>query len=880
MLSRKVSGSFVCLRCRLQLVGTARRPAFVASRALSSASTSVQTSTARVLARARSSADRRLYSASHSVEEHYENQDEHTDFNGPQPVETNPENGDTRPQARENDDESHSTTPPHQTAHSHRPEWYRLRREGGRIYRSRGHRVAAEQESLSIDILGREGSALVMRDRGRVKKRTELDRLDDFDVDDSGSSLIQELEREASQIDATELERADQILLNIHELRPKDSQPILTSSEFVTLKNTLVEGFTVQQLIAYMANYGDAQKFQDPSKARLPTDPPWLLERQHWLAAVEDASPTLDPLLHGYLDPSMGVKEKRAVKLMRLCWGLETYEVLERVGYLGVKLREAEFGLLLLGRQRWLTATARKYLDSGAKIIVSPKTNMITIAAPRQTAELILVEINDVLEKARTTSFDARLISARSLDPAILEEVGRLTNTVVRHDQSGEKILVTWVHLPSRPGELENSGDIVLRYLLYAADLGQRSSATLEMLPAGIYEGRYIAESGNSQRLAWHERLRRWARWIAPVQEASPNLAPQEEPKISSEFLPHPLDVKVLKGIQTQDNQPLPEKRWDGKTPPPNVRLPNFWPSEIITDTRAVFGHILHADTPTASSSLVTTSGSFKPSIRRTFLPVSPPVGSLSFPSNLHEVGLWHSILVMRFIPAPAQSSIPPSVAATAPALELRLELDHKEIKRIVDLRATINNHTGDMMLPLGPVDVRLIQTRYASIPGGSLDHLAAPVLEFLKRSEIRPWEGKLDNPSSLEGMRIPHRLLLGENIVSGRGIDGQAAEVGQEDEEMVQIDYMFASRELQRIITAEHCGYRISYQTIDAGQRGGKHTELGLEAVAASTDPNPRELDQLFNQERFLKVVSQLATGTKHFQWVCDSPDRYINQL
>jgi hypothetical protein len=68
------------------------------------------------------------------------------------------------------------------------------------------------------------------------------------------------------------------------------------------------------------------------------------------------------------------------------------------------------------------------------------ETRSVSIVAPRPAAESILDRINEVLSRTRTSDFPADLISPNPLDPNVLEEVGRMTNTLTRLDPSGKKV--------------------------------------------------------------------------------------------------------------------------------------------------------------------------------------------------------------------------------------------------------------------------------------------------------------------------------------------------------------------------------------------------------------------------------------------------------
>jgi hypothetical protein len=69
---------------------------------------------------------------------------------------------------------------------------------------------------------------------------------------------------------------------------------------------------------------------------------------------------------------------------------------------------------------------------------------LLSIVAPKPVAETILDRVNDVLSKARTSDFPVDLVSSEPLQPGVLEEVGRITNTVARLDPSGKKVREIW----------------------------------------------------------------------------------------------------------------------------------------------------------------------------------------------------------------------------------------------------------------------------------------------------------------------------------------------------------------------------------------------------------------------------------------------------
>jgi hypothetical protein len=65
---------------------------------------------------------------------------------------------------------------------------------------------------------------------------------------------------------------------------------------------------------------------------------------------------------------------------------------------------------------------------------------LLSITAPKHTAESILDRVYGVLSNARTSEFAVDLVSPEPLEPSVLEELGRMTNTVTRLDPSGKKV--------------------------------------------------------------------------------------------------------------------------------------------------------------------------------------------------------------------------------------------------------------------------------------------------------------------------------------------------------------------------------------------------------------------------------------------------------
>jgi hypothetical protein len=224
-----------------------------------------------------------------------------------------------------------------------------------------------------------------------------------------------------------------------------------------------------------------------------------------------------------------------------------------------------------------------------------------------------------------------------------------------------------------------------LRLLLGALYPTPRTSSAASVLPtsptpAKKRGGGYVAKYDCEAQLPWHERHREWARWVTPTDARLRRVWV----KIPQDVLPQPIEVKDWDATSSRTpgdpfkhrGEPLPQGGW----------------SELTTTTTAVFGHILHARPANPDFKIKT---EFKTS-DHTFIPVMPPIAALGLPTNLVEEGLWHYTVIIRFLPDPQRPSAPGS--PTPPPLELRIEGDHKELKRIIEARAVTSSFTHDAL--------------------------------------------------------------------------------------------------------------------------------------------------------------------------------------
>ncbi|KAK3901642.1 mitochondrial inner-membrane-bound regulator-domain-containing protein [Staphylotrichum tortipilum] len=782
MLSRKFAGSasFVCLRCRLQLARTSRPPLFAALALSASVSADAD--------------------AEHATDKPGRQTDGHAAVDPDAPIDAEP---------RAEPTFIYPFVKPPDRGQSYEP-------PAPQMYKSRGRFVSPDQEGLSIDILGKPGFAVVLRERESLEKPRELPKLkpDDFDASvqvDPATFLLAGEDTEATH---------EEVLLNIHELKPTES-PCLSVEEFDKLKETLLDGFTSPQLAAYIKEDQESRRFSADIENSL-AEAPWVLGLQSWAPFTGGAAagrPDSHP--SGYIANPRSRKERLAVQVLRECWDVGNKDDVDRDGSACIALRDVEFSILTVGTQRWLEGMSRPILAQVKEVRFVRESRTVTIVAPRYPTRLILKQIEKVLSTCRTADFPVALVSPKPgvIAPGVLDEIGRVTNTVTRFDPSGEKIVVTWIQMSKRDKARESAAETVLRFLREAYAPNPRLSTTVDVFPRDV-SGRYIPILNCTDKLPWYERDKKWARLTAPVSREttrSPDLFPVFT-------LPFPMDPpNAPEQLQGSDS-------------------PRGWSLELQTDTSAIFGHV--GFTPNEQPSPLSQPVALDSSLPRTFVPTLPSLFSINLPSNLHEHGLWHTTTVIRFAPSP---NTPPELAASAPTLELLIDADHRKINSLTALRAIKRTFTGDYLFPEGTIDVRLVQHQYFELPGSVIEIHVQPLLEFLAKSDLRPWESKFSTPPGLRGVRLPQRFFSADET-SNESSEGNNP--AQDDTNPVQLDYNLASVEVRRDVTAEYRQLKLRYTRVRAGTPGGEWSQLSLDAVHVGAQDDMPLDDELLPYE------------------------------
>ncbi|CAK7221994.1 hypothetical protein SCUCBS95973_004689 [Sporothrix curviconia] len=706
----------------------------------------------------------------------------------------------------------------------------------------------------------------------------------------------------------------DEVFSYIDEMRPTD-EPILPEAAFNKAARDLAESFTVAQLHAYI------RKNRKPMTQ--PTVYPWEVRRQPWVpdaygddvavgsAKLKVIGPGSGLLLKGYIQSSMTNKERVVVQLMRECWGVSMWEVMESPGQLDVTVREVEFALLTAGAQTWLrdistvysTVTTTTAMTSRSRsrshsrsqtrlhrhIELVPGQHKLCVFAPASTADAILTEINAILREATTKRFklDKLLrpeVAAGATAPAMLRAIGTLTDSWVRLSSDEEEgdssrndtpeLLVSWVAPADRDPDLEDTGDMVFRMLLRAFGPTKLPAAqatnSLDYTPLKKSKAQFLADIDDSTRNAWpwEHRQGHWARLIEPL--------PQDTSTFRS---------RAQETTTTPSASALPMELTLSHTPM-NTQGQE-WYKVGLTSTVATFGRVLHAQATKPMEPLFSLGGSDTatavPDVHRILFPTAPPLlgmgflpdGSTDIPSAAaaRPVITPSTKIILRFLPDPKSP-----LAHRAPHLEVLLDVEQGFPPTLAGLHAVTATNTCDVLFPTRLVDARITQRHYYALSGVEMATMVdaeggspgeqsgmAPLFRFLEQSQLHLKEGQqgadiLATPLRLPKLGLPRGVLLaGES----------EAEEQQKLDEVATIGYVFAGLEVRRRVATAFEGWQAVLTSVEAGRGDGRWTELSLEAVPAAVGIEGAQING--SKESFLRAIGQMVHGDR-IQWLMPS--------
>lgn len=93
-----------------------------------------------------------------------------------------------------------------------------------------------------------------------------------------------------------------------------------------------------------------------------------------------------------------------------------------------------------VGAQTWLQRLSRLFLKEGQQIEVRRSTNLVRITAPKPVAETCVHELGKTLQMIKTKTLNLAQVPMQRLDVGTLEELGRITNSVVQFSPDKEAV--------------------------------------------------------------------------------------------------------------------------------------------------------------------------------------------------------------------------------------------------------------------------------------------------------------------------------------------------------------------------------------------------------------------------------------------------------
>ncbi|KAF3000001.1 hypothetical protein E8E14_002209 [Neopestalotiopsis sp. 37M] len=730
-----------------------------------------------------------------------------------------------------------------------------------------GRKILTEtSESLGIDMLGKPAYAIVMRDTGKYRAKRRAVDTERSDRKDEMKDIEALLDNRLAP--ATDVE----VLQNIDELRPPKGEVILRQKDFFKIQNDLEEGFLKAQLKKYIKAFKperdldatpDSPGHESDEKSLVKQYPwingavPWMPVDHYGRAPVQQDR--TQRALHGYLPPGAGPKTRAALIIMRELWGLQNEEIANGLGEIRVRLRNKYFLPLMRSSQNLLRSITETYLEEGEALETLVPTTEIYIRAPRYKCETILFEIDALIGKIQSHTFPLSHVTA---DPTmatdeLLELVGKVTNTHVRFTDTRNRLQVHWLQLATQyKPDVENLSHVVFRFLRNALqpDSATRTLHTTKAeaaLAAG--DARLIVDHSHKEKWAWKDRLSTWARLVSPIpapnavieaidvtnaEDSMPKLSmPIEQPEFTKPHSPKVTTDTLEQSLTSIESSLLQDS---SRFPYQPVR----WSESVQTTTVGKFGHALTVyDGKAHSTPTFSTQPGLKDLAARAynFSPVVPnPVimADLSqSPGNEHDFVPTTSTILVRFFHN--HESAVRALPLVAPPLELRLSLsepkntrENPEITGVHSLRVVSATHHDDVLFPASPVDLRITQTRNASLQGSPVALQDwQPIADFLNRSHLDFGAGKLEMAKQ-QRFQIPLRLFH-----QASATENNKKHQSQEEEELRSTLYEFAGLELHRSVAVpypEDKRFNMVYTSIEAGQGGGRRAELSLEPASS----------------------------------------------
>ncbi|ODA78668.1 hypothetical protein RJ55_06050 [Drechmeria coniospora] len=619
-------------------------------------------------------------------------------------------------------------------------------------------------QDLGVTVLGKPIEALIIKNPNKMRNlRKPLPILEE-DTAVTGSPVHWgdnvPMDDDCSSDFSAEVQR------NIEELRPKYST-VLRRKDFDKLMSALVDGFTGSQLIDYFS------KGNSDSMLNAADTPSYS-----WLAVL----------------------------IMTTMWKLEIQEQVEGLGT----------------PNRVIESLRADFLDTSNNERISTNLDDFRIAmyTRKSTVPLILDRIDEAVRLISSKTISTKHISKDNLLSPVLEELERITNTVLEHQAKHSELSISWLadigQSQATPGSndasmctipTETPADIVLRLLLTRRQSKDEFSDVQILSPnnSDVNDGIFLEHHREKKAMSWRDKMRRWSRYVTPIYKES-----------SADGKPLSLPSKALlrksSGVTVGD------------------QIPNH--------VTATFGHILHTEDDVRETKMAKN--------RRILFPVVPhPAALTSVTVSKNNAIVQSASIVLNFTPDPTPP-LPHGQANLPPQIRLRLPVnpDNDLAAFSVPPDSTLEGiapwQVKDILLPGETVDVRLTQHRFLPLNANQ-----SSLKAFLAASEFNLLAGQLRTPSRTR-FSIPSSWLpKGDQSTT---------------EQTPEVPYLFTGLEVHQVVELAWHGHILRYSSIEAGQHAGQRRELSLHA-------NLGDLHAIGQNKTFLQLVEEVALG-KHFPW------------
>ncbi|KAL5087499.1 hypothetical protein Trisim1_007719 [Trichoderma cf. simile WF8] len=556
------------------------------------------------------------------------------------------------------------------------------------------HDELVQSRSVSVAALGEQIDAIMLKNPNEMKRPKRAARRVQEDAAETTVELDTERDNMVDVKEESDEEAMRAAMKNIDDLRPVDKM-ILRMKDFDSLANTLLDGFTFNQLAKYFNQKRLALLSKRGQGKQLRY--PWIIKQESWVAAKPDHWGPLRP------------KQRQVIMIMQMIWNLEVQEQVEGLGRTLVWLQPRIFELIASPNSTVLGLLSRDFLyqSNKEKITTSFDDHRINIYARKSTIPAILSHLDETVKSIRSQKISPGLIQEHDLDEKLLRELERITKTHIAYDENNKELEISWLqkqHLASTG--TESPADIALRLLLDPTTNDPQTGVHI-ITPSGISntkDGAFVSHQRENRSMSWKDKLKQWSRFVTPVGQATTS-----GDGVSTRFPDIISDLKVTEG------------------------------TEPVHQVTASFGHVLHGKHSQTVAAMA--------KHRRLLSPVLPHPASFTSIMEEDKPTTQRTTIVLNFSPHPNYSFT--KYDSTPPTIQLRLpvnpdsDVTGSSLPPGSALFGVAAQHINDVLLPSESVDIRLTQNHL--LP---LDASQESVKEFLSQSEFNLPQGVLQTPS------------------------------------------------------------------------------------------------------------------------------------